>query len=131
MVSIDGVYQITKIGTFIRLKRAGGEGETQTIDYFTFNSSLFQYFDLEKINKIMGYLNENKSVIIDFDQEKAMLIKDKDPSFMSLFRQEFDPQTIANYYDEIDGNTDDNNYNKPNLGDDTYVESIYRRSANS
>ena len=56
---------------------------------------------------------------------------DKDPNFLSIFSQEMSPQTVANYYMENDGNMDDNNYSKPNLGDDKYVESIYRRSANS
>ena len=76
-------------------------------------------------------MNESEKVVIDFDNEKAMLVKDKDPNFLSIFTQEMSPETVANFYMENDGNTDDNNYSKPNLGDDKYVESIYRRAANS
>lgn len=131
MVEVEGVYLASKTGTLINLVKAGVENERQSLDYFTFQSYLFRYFDVEKINKILEYLNENEKVVIDFDNEKAMLVKDKDPNFLSIFSQEMSPQTVANYYMENDGNMDDNNYSKPNLGDDKYVESIYRRSANS
>lgn len=131
MVEVEGVYLASKMGTLINLVKAGVENERQSLDYFTFQSYLFRYFDVEKINKILEYLNENEKVVIDFDNEKAMLVKDKDPNFLSIFSQEMSPQTVANYYMENDGNMDDNNYSKPNLGDDKYVESIYRRSTNS
>lgn len=131
MVEVEGVYLASKTGTLINLVKAGVENERQSLDYFTFQSYLFRYFDVEKINKILEYLNENEKVVIDFDNEKAMLVKDKDPNFLSIFSQEMSPQTVANYYMENDGNMDDNNYSKPNLGDDKYVESIYRRSTNS
>lgn len=131
MVEVEGVYLASKTGTLINLVKAGVENERQSLDYFTFQSYLFRYFDVEKINKILEYLNENEKVVIDFDNEKAMLVKDKDPNFLSIFSQEMSPQTVANYYIENDGNMDDNNYSKPNLGDDKYVESIYRRSTNS
>ncbi len=131
MVEVEGVYLASKTGTLINLVKAGVENERQSLDYFTFQSYLFRYFDVEKINKILEYLNENEKVVIDFDNEKAMLVKDKDPNFLSVFSQEMSPQTVANYYMENDGNMDDNNYSKPNLGDDKYVESIYRRSTNS
>lgn len=131
MVEVEGVYLASKTGTLINLVKAGVENERQSLDYFTFQSYLFRYFDIEKINKILEYLNENEKVVIDFDNEKAMLVKDKDPNFLSVFSQEMSPQTVANYYMENDGNMDDNNYSKPNLGDDKYVESIYRRSTNS
>lgn len=131
MVEVEGVYLASKTGTLINLVKAGVENERQSLDYFTFQSYLFRYFDVEKINKILEYLNENERVVIDFDNEKAMLVKDKDPNFLSIFSQEMSPQTVANYYMENDGNMDDNNYSKPNLGDDKYVESIYRRSTNS
>lgn len=131
MIEVEGVYLASKTGTLINLVKAGVENERQSLDYFTFQSYLFRYFDVEKINKILEYLNENEKVVIDFDNEKAMLVKDKDPNFLSIFSQEMSPQTVANYYMENDGNMDDNNYSKPNLGDDKYVESIYRRSTNS
>ena len=131
MIDIEGVYLVSKTGTLINLVKAGAENERQSLDYFMFQSYLFKYFDIDKINKILEYLNESEKVVIDFDNEKAMLVKDKDPNFLSIFTQEMDPQTVANYYMENDGNMDDNNYQKPNLGDDKYVESIYRRSTNS
>ena len=131
MIEIEGVYSITKSGTLINLTRAGNETERQSLDYFSFQSYLFRCFDIDKINKILEYLNEGEKVIIDFDNEKAMLVKDKDPNFLSLFAQEMDPLTVANFYNENDGNMDDNNYQKPNLGDNKYVESIYRRQTNS
>ena len=131
MIDIEGVYLVSKTGTLINLVKAGAENERQSLDYFMFQSYLFKYFDIDKINKILEYLNESEKVVIDFDNEKAMLVKDKDPNFLSIFTQEMDPQTVANYYMENDGNMDDNNYQKPNLGDDKYVESIYRRQTNS
>lgn len=131
MLDIEGIYFVTKTGTLINLVKAGVENERQSLDYFTFQSILFKYFDIDRINKILEYLNEREKVIIDFDNERAMLVKDKDPNFLSIFTKEMSPETIANFYMENDGNMDDNNYSKPNLGDDKYVESIYRRSTNS
>ena len=131
MIDIEGVYLVSKTGTLINLVKAGAENERQSLDYFMFQSYLFKYFDIDKINKILEYLNESEKVVIDFDNEKAMLVKDKDPNFLSIFTQEMSPQTVANFYNENDGNMDDNNYQKPNLGDDKYVESIYRRQTNS
>jgi len=131
MLDIEGIYFATKTGTLINLVKAGVENERQSLDYFTFQSILFKYFDIDRINKILEYLNESEKVIIDFDNERAMLVKDKDPNFLSIFTKEMSPETIANFYMENDGNMDDNNYSKPNLGDDKYVESIYRRSTNS
>lgn len=131
MLDIEGIYFVTKTGTLINLVKAGVENERQSLDYFTFQSILFKYFDIDRINKILEYLNESEKVIIDFDNERAMLVKDKDPNFLSIFTKEMSPETIANFYMENDGNMDDNNYSKPNLGDDKYVESIYRRSTNS
>ena len=45
--------------------------------------------------------------------------------------KDMSPETVAAFYADNDGNMDDNNYSKPTLGDDTYVESIYRRQTNS
>lgn len=131
MIEVEGVYLVSKTGTLINLVKAGVENERQSLDYFTFQSYLFRYFDIDKINKILEYLNENEKVVIDFDNEKAMLVKDKDPKFISIFTKEMSPETVANFYMENNGNMDDNNYIKPNLGDDTHVESIYRRQTDS
>ena len=131
MIEVEGVYLVSKTGTLINLVKAGVENERQSLDYFTFQSYLFRYFDIDKINKILEYLNENEKVVIDFDNEKAMLVKDKDPKFISIFTKEMSPETVANFYMENNGNMDDNNYIKPNLGDDKYVESIYRRQTDS
>ncbi len=70
MVEVEGVYLASKTGTLINLVKAGVENERQSLDYFTFQSYLFRYFDIEKINKILEYLNENEKVVIDFDNEK-------------------------------------------------------------
>ena len=131
MLQIDGVYLVSKTGTMITLVKSGAEKECQSLDYFLFQSYLFKHFDIDKINKILEYLNEHEQVVIDFDNDKAMLVKNKDPNFISLFKQEMSSQTVASFYAENDGNMDDNNYQKPTLGDDTYVESIYRRQTNS
>lgn len=131
MIEVEGVYLVSKTGTLINLVKAGVENERQSLDYFIFQSYLFRYFDIDKINKILEYLNENEKVVIDFDNEKAMLVKDKDPKFISIFTKEMSPETVANFYMENNGNMDDNNYIKPNLGDDTHVESIYRRQTDS
>jgi len=131
MVEVDGIYSAKKMGTMITLTKSGAENESQNLDYFTFQSYLFKYFEIDKINKILEYLNGHEQVIIDFDNKKAMLVKDKNPNYISLFAKEMSPETVANFYNENDGNMDDNNYNKPTLGDDTYVESIYRRQTNS
>ena len=131
MLQIDGVYLASKMGTMVNLTKSGAETERQSLDYFLFQSYLFKHFDVDKINKILEYLNEHEEVIIDFDNDRAMLVKNKDPKFISTFMKEMSPETVAAYYTDNDGNMDDNNYNKPTLGDDTYVESIYRRATNS
>lgn len=131
MLQIEGVYLASKMGTMIMLTKSGAETERQSLDYFLFQTYLFKHFDIDKINKILEYLNEHEEVIIDFDNDRAMLVKNKDPEFMSIFMKEMSPETVAAFYADNDGNMDDNNYNKPTLGDDTYVESIYRRQTNS
>ena len=131
MLQIEGVYLASKMGTMIMLTKSGAETERQSLDYFLFQTYLFKHFDVDKINKILEYLNEHEEVIIDFDNDRAMLVKNKDPKFILTFMKEMSPETVAAYYTDNDGNMDDNNYNKPTLGDDTYVESIYRRQTNS
>ena len=131
MLQIDGVYLASKMGTMVNLTKSGTENERQSLDYFLFQSYLFKHFDVDKINKILEYLNEHEQVVIDFDNDRAMLVKNQDPKFTELFVQEMRPETVAGFYNNNDGNMDDNNYNKPTLGDDTYVESIYRRATNS
>lgn len=131
MLQIDGVYLASKMGTMVNLTKSGAETERQSLDYFLFQSYLFKHFDVDKINKILEYLNEHEQVVIDFDNDRAMLVKDQDPNFMKMFMQEMSSDTVAGFYNNNDGNMDDNNYSKPTLGDDTYVESIYRRATNS
>lgn len=131
MLQIEGVYLASKMGTMIMLTKSGAETERQSLDYFLFQTYLFKHFDIDKINKILEYLNEHEDVIIDFDNDRAMLVKNQDPEFMSIFMKEMSPETVAGYYADNDGNMDDNNYQKPTLGDDTYVESIYRRQTDS
>ena len=55
MIEVEGVYLASKTGTLINLVKAGVENERQSLDYFTFQSYLFRYFDVEKSDAF--YLN--------------------------------------------------------------------------
>ena len=52
MLEINGVYVIDKHGTFIQLKKSDDKNNVETIDYFRFESSLFQHFAVDTIKKI-------------------------------------------------------------------------------
>ena len=127
MNTIDGVYLVEKHELRIRLLKKGDSNEVVFLDFFDFMNKLYPNFSYETCEKIKEYICEQKKVIIDFSNKKAILIRDKTPDFDKIFRKEFDPKTIEQYYESVDGNTLETNYIKTILGDDKNVESILRQ----
>ena len=125
--TIDGVYVVEKNETRIRLIKHSDKNSIVFLDYFDFVNRLFQYFPYETVEKIKNYVCEHKKIIIDFTNQKAILVKDKIPNFNQIFSKEFDLKTIEQYYESVDGNVLDTNYKKTILGDDKDVESIFRQ----
>jgi hypothetical protein len=125
--TIEGVFTVEKNETRIRLIKNSDKNSIIFLDYFDFVDRLFQYFSYETVEKIKNYICEHKKIIIDFNNKKAILVKDKIPNFNKVFRKEFDPKTVEQYYESVDGNTLENNYVKTILGDDKNVESILRQ----
>lgn len=62
---------------------------TTYIDYFKFNNLLFQYFDIDYINKILDKLNNEEKLLIDFDNCKVKRIVQKDPNFIDKMLEHF------------------------------------------
>lgn len=122
MKEITGTYIVDKPQSSVRLKRQD-DNSTEWLDFFQFESILIGHFFIEVVKKIEEYIGEGKKVIIDFDKEKAMLIKDKTPNFLKLFTSEMSLKTVENYYEEI-GNFDNTNYSKTILGENKDAESI-------
>lgn len=129
--AIEGVFTIEKNETRIRLIKNSDKNSIIFLDYFDFIDRLFQYFPYETVEKIQNYVCEHKKIIIDFNNKKAILVKDKIPNFDKVFMKEFDPKTVEQYYESVDGNTLENNYVKTILGDDKNVESILRQQTNT
>jgi hypothetical protein len=129
--AIEGVFTIEKNETRIRLIKNSDKNSIVFLDYFDFIDRLFQYFPYETVEKIQNYVCEHKKIIIDFNNKKAILVKDKIPNFDKVFMKEFDPKTVEQYYESVDGNTLENNYVKTILGDDKNVESILRQQTNT
>ena len=129
--AIEGVFTIEKNETRIRLIKNSDKNSIVFLDYFDFVDRLFQYFPYETVEKIQNYVCEHKKIIIDFNNKKAILVKDKIPNFDKVFMKEFDPKTVEQYYESVDGNTLENNYVKTILGDDKNVESILRQQTNT
>lgn len=127
MNTIDGVYLVEKHELRIRLLKKGDSNEVVFLDFFDFMNKLYPNFSYETCEKIKEYICEQKKVIIDFSNKKAILIRDKTPDFDKIFRKEFDPKTVEQYYESVDGNTLETNYIKTILGDDKNVESILRQ----
>lgn len=125
--AIDGVYVVEKNETRIRLIKHNDKNSIVFLDYFDFVNRLFQYFPYETVEKIKNYVCEHKKIIIDFTNQKAILVKDKIPNFNQIFSKEFDLKTIEQYYESVDGNVLDTNYKKTILGDDKDAESIFRQ----
>lgn len=129
--AIEGVFTIEKNETRIRLIKNSDKNSIVFLDYFDFIDRLFQYFPYETVEKIQNYVCEHKKIIIDFNNKKAILVKDKIPNFDKVFMKEFDPKTVEQYYESVDGNTLETNYVKTILGDDKNVESILRQQTNT
>ena len=110
--TIDGVYVVEKNETRIRLIKHSDKNSIVFLDYFDFVNRLFQYFPYETVEKIKNYVCEHKKIIIDFTNQKAILVKDKIPNFNQIFSKEFDLKTIEQYYESVDGNVLDTNYKK-------------------
>lgn len=125
--TIDGVYVVEKNETRIRLIKHSDKNSIVFLDYFDFVNRLFQYFPYETVEKIKNYVCEHKKIIIDFTNQKAILVKDKIPNFNQIFSKEFDLKTIEQYYESVDGNVLDTNYKKTILGDDKDAEPIFRQ----
>jgi len=129
--SIEGVYIVEKHETRIRLLKKSDSTDVVFLDFFDFINKLLLCFNFDTVEKIKEYICERKKVIIDFTNKKAILVKDKIPDFDKIFEKEFDPKTIEQYYESVDGNTLETNYVKTILGEETNVESILRQSTNT
>lgn len=125
MDSIEGTYKVEKHESRIRLIKADDNNSVNFLDYFVFVDRLYRYFTYETVETITKYVCEHKKLIIDFDNKKALLVKDKMPNFDNIFRREFDAKTVEKYYESTDNDFGQTNYSKTILGVNEDVEPIY------
>ena len=55
-------------------------------------------FGFNKATTILDYLNENKSLIIDFENKKALLIKEKIPNWNHVFKEYMSTDKVMQAY---------------------------------
>ena len=121
MNDVNGVYSVTQYGTFIRLENSEDKN-TQYIDYFEFERLLYRTFPYETVQKICYKICTKETVIIDFTNQKAMVVKYKQPNYINEFIKTMSSDVVAQYYEEI-GDTSDMNKQTTILGENN-AESI-------
>lgn len=70
----------------------------QYIDYFKFESLIIKTFGFDKAFKILAYINESKSLIIDFENCKALLIKDQNINWNNTFKDFMSVEKVFQSY---------------------------------
>ena len=79
------------------------------LDYFEFKEQLPFYFSIDTVNKILDNINCERKVIIDFDNKKAKLIKEKEFDFTKVIPSYLTPSNVEN---ELFNATEEDIYTK-------------------
>ena len=85
MNSINRIFKVNKQNSLIDMYDKE-DNTHQYLNYNKFETLVISNFGYKKANLILDYINENKSVIIDFENKKALLIKDKNPNWNNTFK---------------------------------------------
>lgn len=79
---IEGIWIVDKHYDLIWL-RNDEKKLSQTLNYFKFETILFQSFDGNQVKKIMEALNCEEKLLIDFDKSKVKKIELKNEPFVN------------------------------------------------
>ena len=96
---MNNVYKVKKTSTsFIELYNQSNK-TYQHLKYNEFENLLSKVFDYNQKIKILEYLNESKSLIIDLDEAKALLIVPKTPKWNKTFKDTYmNPEAVLKAY---------------------------------
>lgn len=98
MESVNKIFKVTK-GTNSLIDMYNKDDNThQYLKYDKFESLAVLNFGYEKAQKLLEYLNEDKSLIIDIENKKALLIKDKLPNYDNVFKEYMSNDKVIQAY---------------------------------
>ena len=82
---IEGVWIVDKRYDLIWLRNDINK-ISQTLNYFNFETLLFQSFDSDQVKKIMEAINCEEKLLIDFDKSKVKKIELKNEPFINYMK---------------------------------------------
>lgn len=97
MESINKVFKVVKQHSLIDMY-VKEDNIHQYLNYDKFEDLVIKNFGYDKANTIMDYLNESKSIIIDFENKKALLIKEKTPNWNNTFKEYMSTDKVIQAY---------------------------------
>lgn len=97
MESINKVFKVVKQHSLIDMY-VKEDNTHQYLNYDKFEDLVIKNFGYDKANTIMDYLNESKSIIIDFENKKALLIKEKTPNWNHTFKEYMSTDKVIQAY---------------------------------
>lgn len=97
MESINKVFKVVKQHSLIDMY-VKEDNTHQYLNYDKFEDLVIKNFGYDKANTIMDYLNESKSIIIDFENKKALLIREKTPNWNNTFKEYMSTDKVIQAY---------------------------------
>ncbi len=97
MESINKIFKVKKQHSLIDMYNKE-DNTHQYLNYNKFENLIILHLGYDKAYKVLEYLNENKSIIIDFENKKALLIKDKEPNWNLTFKDYMSTDKIIQAY---------------------------------
>lgn len=97
MESINKVFKVSKHHSLVDMYNKE-DNTHQYLDYGKFENLAVLNFGFDKATIILDYLNESKSLIIDFENKKALLIKEKTPNWTNTFKEYMSSEKVMQAY---------------------------------
>jgi len=98
---ITGIYLVEKKWDLIWLKNKVLNIE-ETLNYFKFETLLFQTFEKPYIIKILDAINCEKKLIIDFDKAIVKIVEEKPIDYYQEMTKYFNPTVVQDWLEGID-----------------------------
>jgi len=97
MELINKIFKVKKQYSLIDMYNKE-DNTHQYLDYNKFENLVILHLGYDKAYKVLECLNENKSLIIDFENKKALLIKDKIPNWNLTFKEYMSTEKVVQAY---------------------------------